>query len=231
MINCKDTKCQKGFYRCCATCELLEVCDTACYNPSAKCGYAELTPTERRRAYKQQKQTRNITIACIIVIALILSIGLFIIGNQNTIMMMQTDAINLTNYIQQDIEDLKHQPKIDDLSTTSLTDEERNFVERVTAAEARGETLEGMMAVALTILDRSELWNLSITEVLTAPGQYADPYQGEISDSVRLAVANVFDNGIRVFEDPITHFFSGDKPYWADEKVNRGSIGCHEFYY
>ena len=171
------------------------------------------------------------TIGTIIYGMIILTLIICLFIKLDYIMKMQVDAINLTNYIQQDIEDLKHQPQIDDLSTTSLSDEERDLAERVTAAEARGETLEGMMAVALTILDRSELWNLSITEVLTAPGQYADPYQGEISDSVRLAVANVFDNGIRVFEDPITHFFSGDKPYWADEKVNRGSIGCHEFYY
>ena len=248
MINCKDTKCQKGFYRCCATCELLEVCNTACYNPSAKCEYAELTPTERRRAYRQQKQTRNITIAYIIVIALILSIGLLIIGNQNSIMMMQTDTLNTFNDMRMEDEvswfDRDMDPEeygelvtTPDELTEELTDvhnlslDERDLIQRVVAAESRGESLEGQMVVAQTILDRSELWDKSVIEIVTAPGQYADPYQGKISGSVKLAVSNIFDDGQVVFDGPVTHFYSGAEPYWAEDKINRGSIARHTFMY
>jgi len=98
------------------------------------------------------------------------------------------------------------------------------------AAEARGEDLQGMMAVAQTILDRSELWNMTPSEVVQAPGQYAAPYSGKVSDEIKLAVANVFDGGIRVFAEPITHFAEGE-PYWAEGKTSRGSVGRHQFWY
>lgn len=87
------------------------------------------------------------------------------------------------------------------------------------------------MAVAQVIKDRSDLWDMHPVDVVLAESQFARPYDGEISDEVKLAVANVFDGGVRVFQDPVTHFYSGPDPYWIDEKVNRGSIGCHKFYY
>lgn len=111
-----------------------------------------------------------------------------------------------------------------------LTSEERDLIERVVAAEARGETLKGQMAVANVIKDRAELWNMTPTEVVTAKGQFAEPYQGEISEDTKLAVAIVFDKGIRVFEKPVTHFASNN-PWWAESKTVIGSIGVHTFYY
>lgn len=114
----------------------------------------------------------------------------------------------------------------------SLTPQELDIVCRVVAAEARGEDLQGQMAVAQVIKDRSELWDMSVTEVCTAPCQFAKPYQGKISDKTYLAVANVFDGNMRVFEEPVTHFYSGNnEPYWTSNKVNRGSIGHHSFWY
>jgi hypothetical protein len=62
------------------------------------------------------------------------------------------------------------------------------------------------------------------------PYQFAKPYEGEISDKTKLAVSNVFDLGQVVWEDPTTYFHSGDDPYWASEKVSRGSVGGHKFY-
>ena len=76
-----------------------------------------------------------------------------------------------------------------------LTDEERDLVERVVAAEARGESLEGMMGVAQTIRDRCITRNQSPKEVCLAPYQYAAPYQGEISDMIKDAVLFTFDIG------------------------------------
>lgn len=112
-----------------------------------------------------------------------------------------------------------------------LEPEERELVCRVVAAEARGEGLQGMMAVSQVIYDRATLWNMTPTEVVTAPDQFAAPYQGELTDDIYLAVANVFDGGLRVIEEPVTHFYSGPEPYWASSKENRGSIGRHEFMY
>ncbi|NMB98139.1 MAG: hypothetical protein GYA02_16300 [Clostridiaceae bacterium] len=111
-----------------------------------------------------------------------------------------------------------------------LTTEERDLIERVVAAEARGESLKGQMAVANVIKDRAELWNMTPKEVVTAKGQFAEPFQGEISEDTKLAVVIVFDKGIRVFAEPVTHFASNN-PWWAESKTVRGSIGVHTFYY
>lgn len=109
--------------------------------------------------------------------------------------------------------------------------EERELVCRVVAAEARGEGLQGMMAVSQVIYDRATLWNMTPTEAVTAPDQFAAPYQGELTDDIYLAVANVFDGGMRVIQEPVTHFYSGPEPYWASSKESRGSIGNHRFAY
>jgi TPP-dependent pyruvate/acetoin dehydrogenase alpha subunit len=96
---------------------------------------------------------------------------------------------------------------------------------------AKGVDVKAMMAVAQTIRDRSSAWKMTPVEVVTQKGQYAAPYEGEISDPIREAVRRVFDEGESVLEVPTTHFFSGSTPSWAAEKVSRGRIGSHEFYY
>lgn len=113
-----------------------------------------------------------------------------------------------------------------------LTAEERELVERVVAAEARGESIECQMAVAQTILDRAVSREQSITEVCTAPYQFADPYQGDISEKTQDAVFLVFDNGAKVF-DKVTHFYAHkfiDPPYWTESKEFKGEIGGVRFY-
>lgn len=108
---------------------------------------------------------------------------------------------------------------------------ERELIERVVAAESRGEPFEGQIAVAQTIKDRSDLWGMTPVEVVSKPNQYAKPYYGEIPVEVADAVSLVFEQGYRAFEEPVTHFHSGAEPYWAESKVNRGSLGNHRFYY
>lgn len=113
-----------------------------------------------------------------------------------------------------------------------LTDEERDLVERVVAAEARGESIEGQMAVAQTIMDRCTTRNQSITEVCTAPAQFAEPYGGKISEKTQDAVSFVFDKGEKVYE-LVTHFYAWEEiapPYWTAEKDYVGEIGGHRFY-
>lgn len=114
-----------------------------------------------------------------------------------------------------------------------LTDEERDLVERVVAAEARGESLEGMMGVAQTIKDRCLTREQTVTEVCTAPYQFAAPYQGEVSDKIKDAVRFTFDNGDSVLEYPTTHFYAWkliDEPYWTADKEFRGQIDGTRFY-
>ena len=113
-----------------------------------------------------------------------------------------------------------------------LTDDERELVERVVAAEARGEGIECQMAVAQTILDRAVSREQSITKVCTAPYQFADPYQGEVSEKTQDAVFLVFDNGAKVF-DKVTHFYAShliDPPYWTEGKEFKGEINGVSFY-
>lgn len=181
-----------------------------------------------RRAERRSRQQFVGNCLKAMLIMLILTIGAITLIRVNYIMKVQQDIADTLTQIQID------QSIDDEQKTTSqvnLEPQERELVARVVAAEARGEDLQGMMAVAQVILDRSVLWDMTPTEVVTAPDQFADPYQGEISDSVSLAVANVFDGGQRVYKEPITHFYSGPEPYWASGKQSRGSIGRHEFMY
>ena len=113
-----------------------------------------------------------------------------------------------------------------------LTAEERELVERVVAAEARGEKIEVQMAVAQTIMDRCTSRGQTVTEVCTAPYQFAEPYQGEVSEKTQDAVFLVFDNGAKVF-DNVTHFYAHkliDPPYWTENKEFKGEIGGVRFY-
>ena len=126
--------------------------------------------------------------------------------------------------------ELKQAKEKELINAYELTQEEREIIERVVAAEARGETLKGQMAVANVIKDRAELWNMTPKEVVTAKGQFAKPFQGEISEDTKLAVEIIFDKRIRVFKEPVTHFASNN-PWWAEHKAIIGKIGVHTFYY
>lgn len=110
-----------------------------------------------------------------------------------------------------------------------VNEAERELIERVVMSESRGEPFEGMIAVAQTIKDRSDLWGMTPVEVVTKPKQYAMPYQGEVSTEIEDAVSLVFDQGYRAFDDATTHFATYE-PYWAEGKTSRGSIGRHFFW-
>lgn len=106
----------------------------------------------------------------------------------------------------------------------ALTSSERDLVERIVAAEARGESFECMVGVAQTIRERSEHWGLSIKQTVKYP-QYAKPYKGRISDEVKDAVSAVFDDGVRQFSEYTTHFHTDAvDPWWNQSKIQRGVI-------
>lgn len=112
-----------------------------------------------------------------------------------------------------------------------LTPQERIWVEQVVASEVRGESIEGIMAVAQTIRDRAVGWDQTIQEVIFAPGQYANPYSGSINMNVKEAVSRVFDDNESVYEEPITHFYNYKvcDPWWSNSKKEQGKIGNHVF--
>jgi N-acetylmuramoyl-L-alanine amidase len=104
------------------------------------------------------------------------------------------------------------------------------LIERVVAAEARGETYIGQAAVAEVIFNRAYFWDMTVSEVATAKGQFAKPYQGEITESVKEAVSEIFDKQ-ELSLDGATHFHADYvNPYWSKDKEFVTQIGVHRFY-
>ena len=114
-----------------------------------------------------------------------------------------------------------------------ISDEERESIEKVVAAEARGESIECMMAVAQTIRDRCITREQSPIKVLTTPNQFAEPYEGKITDRIKDAVSFTFDDGHSVFEYPATHFYAShliEAPDWTESMEFLGEIDGVSFY-
>lgn len=117
-----------------------------------------------------------------------------------------------------------------------ITEDERELITRIVAAESRGEPLEGQIAVAQVILDRWIDKGGSLNEILLAPKQFANPYTGDLSEypNSRIATHLVFDLGYRVFKEPTLFFFNPITSEPSQIKLLRtyslrGSIGNHEF--
>ena len=200
-----------------------------------KTGYKS---TRERRGLRQELRA-YITILEIIAITAILLIGIHTINQLDEVMSQRaiqdktiSDAMDQLMWIRQDTDELKNtEAEIADLSEFNLSEEERTLVERIVASESHGESVEGMAAVAQVIRDRSTEWGMSVTDVVMAPGQFAPPYNGEISPEVVQAVWAVFEEGMSVFEIPTTHFHADYvSPYWTESKVSRGTVGAHRFY-
>ena len=114
-----------------------------------------------------------------------------------------------------------------------ITDEERELIEKVVAAEARGESIECMMAVSQVIRDRCITREQSVTEVLTAPNQFSAPYDGKVADRIKDAVSFTFDEGHSTFEYPVTHFYAShliDPPDWTESMEYLGEIDGVSFF-
>lgn len=111
-----------------------------------------------------------------------------------------------------------------------LSDAEREMIERVVAAEARGESFEGQAAVAEVIYNRCINRGQSVEEVIWADKQFAYPYGGEISRDTREAVAAVFDYELLNLDG--AEYFHADyvTPSWAADMQEVCRIGGHIFY-
>lgn len=112
-----------------------------------------------------------------------------------------------------------------------LTSEERDTVERVVMAEAGGEDFDGQALVAQCVLNTSEARNMRPDAVVLEAGQYAAPAQ-EASESVKKAVAAVFDGGYTVTAEPIRFFYAPRYCYsaWHESKVFVLEHGGHRFF-
>lgn len=111
-----------------------------------------------------------------------------------------------------------------------LSSAEREMVERVVAAEARGESFEGQAAVAEVIYNRCMNRGQSVEQVIWADKQFAHPYGGEISQDTKEAVAAVFDYELLSLDG--AEYFHADYvlPSWAEDMEKVCQIGGHIFY-
>ena len=93
--------------------------------------------------------------------------------------------------------------------------------------------MECMMAVAQVIRDRCITREQSPIKVLTTPNQFAEPYEGKITDRIKDAVSFTFDDGHSVFEYPATHFYAShliEAPDWTESMEYIGEIDGVSFY-
>lgn len=117
-----------------------------------------------------------------------------------------------------------------------LTDIERELVERVVMAEARGEGYEGQAAVAQVILNRLKAPDFPDVVKSVVRLEFAKPYKGKVFESVKRAVRDVFDKGVQIISTQILYFMNPAKASKRGAAWIRANgthvmtIGNHEFY-
>ena len=111
-----------------------------------------------------------------------------------------------------------------------LTAEERDAVERVVMAEAGGECYEGQVLVAQCILNAAEKLGQQPSEAVVTL-RYAKG-RPEPTQSVRDAVAAVFDRGEVITDEPILYFYAPARTAseWHESQIFVIEVGGHRFF-
>ena len=114
----------------------------------------------------------------------------------------------------------------------SLSEDDRELIERVVMAESGNQPLEGQIAVASCIYNTAAAKGMHPAEVVRVKGQYASPYLGEATDSVKRAVSVVFDEDKPI--EGVMYFYSiagGFVSRWHESAlVYVDTIGEHKFF-
>lgn len=108
-----------------------------------------------------------------------------------------------------------------------VTTEEYEMLARVCMSECGGqwgEPQEGKIAVVETILNRCEMYDLSIKDVVTKPNQYSMFYEGEIHESVYRAVDTALQS--RMYPKNMLYFRT---KHYHDFGTPYKKIGNHYF--
>ena len=172
------------------------------------------------------------TIKILVLVAIVMTIMLFFMGLEGITTAAKTQDVPAeTETAEPEIID-NTGVLLEEVIAFEITEEERQVIERVVMAEARGESLEGQMAVAQTIRDRCIERGQDPIEVCTAPNQYA-MVNMEATERVKDAMVFVFDYGHSVFDEPTFYFYQSEminEPEFLAEKTFRGQIGPHRFY-
>lgn len=105
--------------------------------------------------------------------------------------------------------------------------DDRLLIARVVQAEAGTEPFVGKVAVATTILNRAELREMSISDVIFEKSQYASPWVGTLDEEVFRAVDFAVENRDLFPENMFffrTHHYH--RMIFADDYIQ---IGAHYF--
>lgn len=111
-----------------------------------------------------------------------------------------------------------------------LSASERDTVERVVMAEAGGESFEGQMLVAQCILNAAEKEGAQPSEavvIYSYTSSRPDPTQ-----SVKDAVAAVFDRGEVAIDAPVMYFYNPAlvTSNWHESQIFVAEVGGHRFF-
>ena len=120
-------------------------------------------------------------------------------------------------------------------TTFCLSNSERYIVEQVVMSECGNEPYEGIVAVAQCIYNTAVNKEMSPADVVQVPGQYASMSSKEANDSVKDAVAQVFDSEEFYVEEPIMFFYAPkySAGTWHETSPNLEyvcTIGGHKFF-
>lgn len=111
-----------------------------------------------------------------------------------------------------------------------ITDAERDTIERVVMAEAGGEPFAGQEAVAQCILNACTRDNIRPDEAVKKYGYTRS--RPDPTESVREAVAAVFDSGAKVTTAPILFFYAPARctSAWHESQQFEIEINGHRFF-
>ena len=111
-----------------------------------------------------------------------------------------------------------------------LTAEERDLLERVVMGEAGGEEYAGQLAVAQCILNACELRNARPAAIIESLSYTT--HRPEASQSVKDAVSEVFDDGVKVLPETAMYFYAPSLVHseWHETQEYLCTIGCHRFF-
>lgn len=87
-----------------------------------------------------------------------------------------------------------------------LTDDERAIAEKIVMGEAGGESYEGQVLVAQCLVNAAIKDGLQPSEIRTEY-QYSG-WNDNPSESVKMAVSAVFDDGYKYIDEPVLYFYA-----------------------
>lgn len=123
-----------------------------------------------------------------------------------------------------------------DEATVDITDNERDLLERLVHAEAKGEPYEGKVAVAVVVLNRidSNEFPDTVSEVINQDKQFTPVSNGKINKPAGESSKKAVEEALHTDRSLVTeslYFYNPETATsrWLDDKVTTEVIGNHVF--